>query len=590
MGFGDYLATLNLSPGAAQKLTQQYGPPAVPPAEEFAPPTAEEQARYGVSPEQAQRLANANAGAAATPGQSVAAPVLEPGWTPEKDTKRREEGKQRAALEAANPQGPTGSDGFPTYKDLSGAPGSSGGSGGAQVMPMQRIAAHWQPGTRSYSAQYGFNPDELKEGQYHRDAAAGQGMLAADKQLEAAQMQADADVAYAQRHERANEIAAARLARVQQERADYVLREREKMEEMAQAANAKVDVDLAQGPAGAQIMSAIMVGLGQFGASLTGGPNTAHQIVQAGIDRRIAAQQSNIRNAQDALKQRGNLYAQNLAEFGDKERAVLATKAAYLDQAKAATEQVYAKAKGTANEGAYHAMMQKFENDRAEVADQFSKLTHTQRVEQGNEHYVPTQYVGGGAGAGQKGKEGLYVPTLNGYARDAETAKKLNEQGAMRMQINEDLREMNSLLQESKGLNSVTDYGRMQEIKERVGALKNGVLQRTTVLAGQGAMSNGDRDVAEIRSALSTVDPQWKTDGAIERAQKGIKQVAVAHQRDHRIAGEAAGVQLGQEQYVAGPSGPTPVARLQGRNKTVSKETQSYDDLVEGPKGVSQRK
>lgn len=588
MALGDYLASLNLSPAATAKLTAQYGPPKdPPPADEFAPPTAADMQRYGVDPGTANRLAGANA--AAAPGQSVSAPTLEPGWTPEVDTKRKAEGKQRAALEAATPQGAAGSDGFPTYKDLSGQqPGV--GQGGGAVMPMRAIAAHWQPGTRSFSAQYGMDQAELEPGMTQRDAAAGHALMSADKKLDAAQQQAQADVAYAVAHKDAADQAAAQLERVQQDRAAYVAQEREKLEGLSQAATAKVDVDLAQGPVGAQVMSAIMVGLGQFGAALTGGPNTAYQIINDGINRRMRAQEVNIANAGKAYEARKGLYAQNLAEFGDKERATLATKVAYLDQAKALLDQQYAKAKGTANEGVYHDLAEKISNDRAQAADQFAIRTHTQKTEQGNEHYVPTQYVGGpGAGAGQKGKEGLYVPTLNGYARDPETAKKLNEQGAQRMQINEDLREMNSLLQESKGLSSVTDYGRMQEIKNRIGALKNGVLQRTTVLAGQGAMSNGDKDVAEIRSALSSVDPQFKTNGAIERMQKGITQVAVAHQRDHRIAGEAAGVQLGQEQYVAGPSGPTPVARLQGKNKTVTKETESFDDVVEKPKGVSAR-
>jgi hypothetical protein len=46
------------------------------------------------------------------------------------------------------------------------------------------------------------------------------------------------------------------------------------------------------------ITSAIAVGLGAFGSSLTGGPNYAHQIVQASIDRDIAAQT-------DAIQRKG---------------------------------------------------------------------------------------------------------------------------------------------------------------------------------------------------------------------------------------------------------------------------------------------
>ena len=582
MGLPNYLATLDLSPGVAQKLTQQYGPPSV---DEFAPPTAEEQQRYGVSPEQAARLANANAVAAATPGQSPAAPTVEPGWTPELDTKRREEGKQRAALDAANPQGPTGSDGFPTYKDLSGQGGVAPG-GGAPAMPLQKIAAHWQPGTRSFSAQYGMNPDELQSGQYHRDVASGQRMIGADKHLEAAQAQAQADVTYAEAHARASDEAAQRLARIQEERAIYTQNEKAKMETLAQQASAKVDPEVVNGPLGGQVLAAIGIGLGQFGAAINGGPNTAYAIVQDGINRRLKMEQDKITSAGRALEGRRGLYAQNLAEFGDKERATLATKVALLDQAKAAMDQKYAKAKGTANEAAYHDMVAMFETDRAQAADQFAKLTHTQRAEQGNEHYVPTQYVGGVGGAGQKGKDALYVPTLGGYARDEKTAQDLNKKAAIRTQINEDLHRIDQLLNKSKGLSSITDFDEMQRVRAEIDGLKHNVLQRTTVLREQGAMSKGDKDVAEVASQLSNVDPMAKTNAAIERARAGVRNVAVLHQRDHRLDGEANGIQLGQEQYVAGPSGPEPRRVLQGKTKTVTKETQNFDDVIEKPKGV----
>ncbi len=588
MGLGNYLAGLDLSPGTAQKLTAQYGPAN---ADEFAPPTAEEMQRYGVDPGTANKLATANSAAASTPGQSVAAPTNEPGWTPELDTKRRAEGKQRAALEAATPQGPAGPDGFPTYKDLSGGPGMQGG---APAMPLQTrtVAAHWQPGTRSFSAQYGMNPDELKDGQYHRDVAAGERMLGGDKHLQAAQMQADADVAYAERHAQAADQAAQRMARIQEERALYTEGEKAKMESLAQQASAKVDMDVAQGPLGGQVLSAIAIGLGQFSAAINGGPNAALSIVNDGINRRIKAQQDQIANAGKALESRRGLYAQNLAEFGDKERATLATKVALLDQAKAAADQQYAKAKGVANEGAYHEFVGKLQEERAVAADQFAKLTHTQRAEQGNEHFVPTQtFVVGGGGAGQKGKEDHFVPTLGGYARSKEDAAKLNEQGAKRMQMNENMRQINGLMEEAKGLSSASPDGflRLQQIDKQIKGLAYDTLQTSNVLAGQGAMSEGDRVVTETARNLQDVGAQFKTNGAISRQQENIKQAAVRQMRDHRVAGEAFGIQLGQEQYQQGPGGPTPVRVLQGKNKTVSKETQSYDDLVEKPKGKSDR-
>lgn len=56
------------------------------------------------------------------------------------------------------------------------------------------------------------------------------------------------------------------------------------------------------------ITSAIAVGLGAFGASLTGGPNYAHQIVQASIDRDIQAQE-------DAIRRRGDNANNAMSNF-----------------------------------------------------------------------------------------------------------------------------------------------------------------------------------------------------------------------------------------------------------------------------------
>jgi hypothetical protein len=64
--------------------------------------------------------------------------------------------------------------------------------------------------------------------------------------------------------------------------------------------------------------------------------------------------------------------------------------------------------------------------------------------------------------------------------------------------------------------------------------------------------------------------------------------VAKSHQRDARLEAEANGIQLGQEQYQQGPSGPQPVARLAGQNKVVTKKAEGVDDLIEKPKGKAE--
>jgi hypothetical protein len=577
MGFGDRFAQFNLSPGTADALDAQYGAP-----------TPEELQKYGANPAEVAAAQRFNAPATAAPAAAATNPLaIDPKWDPAAEQKRTRELEGEKERAKANPNGPAGDDGFPTYRDLNNGSGQGAAAGLAPAGPVRTVPAHWQPGTRSESRQHGMNPDELVDGQYHRDVSAGQSMLAGDKQLQAAQQAGMADAVYAAAHTSASQNAAAKMAHIQAQRDQYVQTEQAKLASLSMAAQERVDPEAAKGGPGAQLMATIAVALGQFGASLTGGPNTALQMVNANIDRNIAAQQTNIANAGKAHDREASLYRQNMEVFGDKERATLATKMQYLDQVKGMADQQYALAKNTANEGQYHAFIAGVEEHRAKAADDFAKLTHTQLATQGNEHYVPTAQVGGGAG-GLKGQGALYVPSLKGYARDEATAKRLNLAGEQVMSINEDLHTVHSLLKEAKGLSSITDYGRMQEIRQEIDARKAEVLRKSTVLRGQGAMSDGDKLVSEQAAGLANVDPQLKTEAQIDRAMKGISKVAEAHQRDHRLAAEN-NIRFGEEQYRQGPNGPEPVARLAGQNKVVSKKTESVSDLIEKPKGKSER-
>ena len=577
MALGDYLASLNLAPEHIASLTDRYGAP-----------TPDEMAKYGATPAEQGAAQRFNA----APSVAATSPTANPAWTPAAEAAKGAEMAQQKKLDAATPQGPAGSDGFPTYRDLS-ASGEQQPAPHAPAAPMQVVPAHWSHDSRDEKTQRTeFDPGRMQSSDYYRDAAAGQRMIAGEKHLHAAQMQAEADVAYSAAHERASKSAQEHLARLQAEKESYVASEQAKLNELNVRASQKVDPELAKGSIGQQIFSAIAIGLGQFGASMTGGTNAALQIVNANIDRNIASQRDNVANAGKARDQEQSLFRQNLEAFGDRERAVLATKMQYLDQAKAMADQQYATSKGTANEGKYAELIAGIDDEKAKHAEDWAKLTSTQKIEQSTDKYRQASVVGGGVSggaAGAKGKEAMYVPTLGGYARDAETARKLNGHAAMRTQINEDLHEIHSLLDEAKGKSSISDYGRMQEIRQRIDALKHGVLQKTTVLAEQGAMSKGDQSVAEARSGLESVDPQLKTEAQIERMKKALSSVAKGHQRDARFEAEANGIQIGREEYQQGPSGPTPVSRLAGQTKVVTKKAEDASDLIERPKGVTSR-
>jgi hypothetical protein len=92
-----------------------------------------------------------------------------------------------------------------------------------------------------------------------------------------------------------------RRARAQQE-ADQA--DAESKQRAMDLANRKVDPGAFWGRigTGGSILAALMVGLGQFGAALTHGPNTALDIINDSISRDIDAQKEDIANAKDSAR------------------------------------------------------------------------------------------------------------------------------------------------------------------------------------------------------------------------------------------------------------------------------------------------
>lgn len=93
--------------------------------------------------------------------------------------------------------------------------------------------------------------------------------------------------------------------------------------EAAQSAldNTKIDVDKAYGGAGGRIFAGLAVALGSFGASLTGGPNYAMQIVDSRINRELDAQRSELDKAKGKVTELGRLLQRNEDLLGDATKA-----------------------------------------------------------------------------------------------------------------------------------------------------------------------------------------------------------------------------------------------------------------------------
>ena len=106
-----------------------------------------------------------------------------------------------------------------------------------------------------------------------------------------------------------------------------------------QLSNTKIDVDAAYGGTSGRIFSAIAVAMGAFGASMTGGPNYALNIVEGRINREIDAQKSEIEKKKGKVSELGQILINNEKLLGDSKQAVALTKAqsyaAFLSSAEA---------------------------------------------------------------------------------------------------------------------------------------------------------------------------------------------------------------------------------------------------------------
>ena len=450
------------------------------------------------------------------------------------------------------------------------------------------VAPHWQGSGRSETVQKGIDPSLLEPGRFASLQGASNRIRAADANYEAARIQADADRKMATAAVMADEHAKAVRDDVARKRAMYIDGEMKKLNALSQDAEKKVNPEQYwddNGGAGGRVFAALAIALGQFGASLTGGQNAALQIIQTDIDRNIRAQQANIDNAGQSLARRRSLYAQNLEALGDPNQAYLATKAQYLDHVKTLLGQQYAAAGEKRNEAAYHDMLGKINDEQGQIYNEYAKLAGDKHTLQSSERFVPGGMVGGSK-SDDRGP--LYVPALGGYARDAETARKLNEKASVQMQINANMRRVWELLGEAKGLSSVTNYGRMQEIRSHIAALKNHTMQLHNVATGMGAMSKDDATVTENALAFLDVDPKLMTGSAIERSRKVILDLAKDRMENFRLEGEAAGIRRGKEKYVENPDGSlVPVSELEGRNMNLTKKTIGYGDLHLPVKGVA---
>ena len=308
--------------------------PVAPPAPR-ATPLASVLAQYGVTPDLASlELPRPGGGAMqsitmAAPGGPVAPPVAAAATAP---------AAAPPARAMARPGAATG--GVPdTFMgvDLTGAKHALAGFQREQPKSeLGRIAY----GVRSAEA-------DAARAALTRAGAEQAGAVQTLEQAQAAEREAQAaraDLAAQQAEQARQEEAAAAAER--ERRRQLVEETTQKLDAANKALDeSKIDIEAAYGGAAGRIFAGLAVALGSFGASLTGGPNYAMQLVNQRIDREIDAQKTELEKKKGKVTQLGQLLQRNEGLLGDAEQARRLAKAQTF---KALADDVEARNKGRA--------------------------------------------------------------------------------------------------------------------------------------------------------------------------------------------------------------------------------------------------
>jgi hypothetical protein len=212
------------------------------------------------------------------------------------------------------------------------------------------------------------------------ESNAAQGALSRASEAQPAAVQMLEQAQEAERAAQANraELASqqAEAARVAEENAAIEREQRrqavqetaEKLDAATKALDdSKLDVEAAYGGAAGRIFAGLAVALGSFGASLTGGPNYAMQLVNQRIDRELDAQRTEIEKRKGKVSQLGQLLQRNETLLGD---ATQARNLARAQTFKALADDVEARSKGRAMAPQQAQVLQQLRNAQASELDQ----------------------------------------------------------------------------------------------------------------------------------------------------------------------------------------------------------------------------
>lgn len=160
----------------------------------------------------------------------------------------------------------------------------------------------------------------------------------------------------------------------EKERQDFIAGQMKERDELFQKwQKSEVRDPWANASIGTQIAGAIAMGMGAFGAGMTGTPNYAMDIINKSIDRDVNIQLKNIDKMGDSIKLKDDAISQAMTRFNNEDQRRAFLKDLKLQETELKLKQIGSEAKGDLAQANYSKMVGQLQLERQKTALEFAK-------------------------------------------------------------------------------------------------------------------------------------------------------------------------------------------------------------------------
>jgi hypothetical protein len=397
-------------------------------------------------------------------------------------------------------------------------PPSGGGGGGAAVgRPM------WVPSTM----QAGFWPADREQVDRLYGAGLANQVAGAGYAVEAARAKGEADAAYSAAKEDVERAHADAVRSLEDQRSRYIDDQMGKLDQMAaRVASADISSYWSDKSAPTRVLTAIAVGLGAAGAALSGGRNTAADMLTQEMDRDLKRKVLEAEAARSGFYAAKNNFMENIAAFGSKEAALVATRAQTVRVLETMAQRKYQRAM---QDGGWPDLEANYRTMIGQIGERGSieraKLSDLMRDHWSAQYRFPQAAGGGGAGTGlpdfDAGDKVLNLFDANGrpvqrigIGSDADV-NRLRSGLAATTALQRIFTRMSAIIDESRNLGP-GDVQRVNQLNQEYQDLRATGLRIQEQAQHQGVLRQGEMGVAGM--ALGAADVNLLAEHAARNA------------------------------------------------------------------------